>query len=84
GESLEPMTMPKHKAMNDSLQQKSGADYDRTFYRSVVAHHREGLQMMDQFEPRVQKPEVKQMIAKMRAEQQKEIQEFERKAQGSA
>lgn len=28
--------------MNDTLQQKAGADYDRSFYRMVVQHHLKG------------------------------------------
>jgi uncharacterized protein (DUF305 family) len=79
GESLTPMVMPKHQAMNDSLQAKSGPDYDRTFYGDVIAHHREGIAMTDQFMSRLTKPEVKQMAEKMKSDQQKEIAEFERK-----
>ena len=81
GETLQPMAMPSNKAMNDTLQQKSGTDYDRTFYRMVVQHHQEGLRMIDQFRPRVQRAEVRQMIDKMRADQQREIQELNAKMQ---
>jgi len=79
-EELHPMIMASNKAMNDTLQQKSGAEYDRTFYRMVVDHHREGMRMMDNFKARVQRAEVRQMIDKMRADQQREIKEFEAKA----
>ncbi|HEY0995683.1 MAG TPA: DUF305 domain-containing protein [Gemmatimonadaceae bacterium] len=80
GESLTPMTMGDNKAMNDSLQAKSGADYDKTFYANVVKHHQQGIQMIDQFLPRLKNGELKQMAEKMKVEQQKEIQEFQRKA----
>jgi uncharacterized protein (DUF305 family) len=79
-ESHTPTAMPKHRAMNDSLQQKSGAAYDRDFYRHVVMHHREGVQMIDQFLPRLTKPQVRQMAEQMRRDQMREIAEFESKA----
>jgi uncharacterized protein (DUF305 family) len=78
-EDLQPMTMASNKAMNDTLRQKSGTDYDRTFYRMVVEHHREGIRMMDEYQPRVQRADVRQIIEKMRADQQREIREFESK-----
>ena len=80
GETVTPMVLPSNKAMLDSLAAKSGADYDRAFYRNVVAHHREGIRMTDEFLPRLTKADVKQMAERMKAEQQKEITEFERKA----
>ena len=77
-----PMVMEKNRAQNDSLQRLSGAQYDRTFYRLVVAHHREGIAMIDSMLPRLTKPEVKQMAEKMKADQEKEIAEFQRKGSG--
>lgn len=79
-ETIQPMVMPNNKAMNDSLQQKSGAAYDRDMYRHVVMHHREGIQMIDRFLPSLQNAEVKSMAEKMRADQQREITEFDAKA----
>jgi len=80
GETVTPMIMPQHKAMADSLATKTGADYDRTFYRLTVQHHREGVQMVDEMLPRFTKADVRQMAEKMKADQQKEITEFQRKA----
>lgn len=80
GETVTPMVLPSNKAMIDSLAAMSGAEYDRTFYRNVIAHHREGIRMTDEFLPRLTKADVKQMAERMKAEQQKEITEFERKA----
>ena len=80
GETITPTIMPSHRAMNDSLQALTGTAYDRAFYRMVVQHHREGIAMMDDFQSRVQRPEIRQMIDRMRTDQQREIQEFERKA----
>ena len=79
GETLKPMVMPSNKAMMDELQAKTGADYDRTFYEKVIAHHREGIKMTDDLLPKLAKPEVKQMAEKMKADQSKEIAEIERK-----
>ena len=79
-ESLQPMVMPNNKAMNDSLQAKSGAEYDRDMYQHVVMHHREGIQMIDKFLPRLQNAEVRSMAEKMRTDQTREIAEFEAKA----
>lgn len=80
GETVTPMVMPEHKAMADTLATKSGADYDRTFYRLTVQHHREGIQMTDEMLPRFTKADVKAMAEKMKTEQQREITEFQRKA----
>ena len=80
GETVTPMIMPAHKAMADSLATKTGAEYDRTFYRLTVQHHREGVQMVDEMLPRFTKADVRQMAEKMKADQQKEITEFQRKA----
>lgn len=79
GETVTPMVMPSNKAMNDSLQAKTGTDYDRTFYANVIAHHREGIKMTDDLLPKLTRPDVKQMAEKMKADQQREITEFERK-----
>ena len=58
----------------------AGAEYDRAFYRHAIAHHRDGIRMTDDVLPRLTKPEVRQMAEKMKADQQKEITQFERKA----
>jgi uncharacterized protein (DUF305 family) len=44
----------------------------------VVEHHREGIQMIDQFLPRLTRADVRQMAERMRAEQQKDIARLER------
>lgn len=79
GEEVMPMVMPTNKTMIDALQQRSGTEYNRTFYQNVIQHHREGIQMMNDFEGRVQRADVKQMITRMKADQQREIQELETK-----
>lgn len=82
GESLTPMVMGSGKTMLDQLHSKTGTDYDRSFYTTIAAHHREGIRMVDQFMARLNRPEVRQMAEKMKADQQKEITELESKARG--
>ena len=81
-DTITPMVMPSAKTMNDSLQQKTGAAYDRDMYRHVIMHHQEGVKMVDDFLPRLKGAGVRQMAEKMRADQQREIQEFQRKQTG--
>lgn len=79
GEELQPHMMPSNMAMHDSLQQHLGDAYDRTFYEMVVKHHREGIRVMDDFGPRVRRPEVKRMLEEMRNNQLREISDLEEK-----
>ena len=79
-DSHNPSMMPKNRAQNDSLQSLSGANYDRRFYRMVIDHHREGIAMMDSSMPHLTKDEVKRMAERMKADQQREITEFQSKA----
>lgn len=79
GERITPMVLPSHRAMIDSLALKTGAAYDRTFYRVVVQHHREAIEMVDEMMPRFTRTEVKQMAERMKVDQQKESAEFARK-----
>ena len=71
--------MPKNAAQADSLRQMSGEATDRYFLQTTIAHHQEGIAMIDQFMQRFTKPEVRQMAEKMRAEQEKEIEELQGK-----
>ena len=79
-DKVTPMVMPSNKAMMDALQAKTGAEYDRAFYANVIAHHQEGIKMIDDMLPKLAKPDVKQMAERMKSEQQKEIAEFRTKA----
>ena len=76
------MVLLSNKAMNDSLQATSpGGQYDKDFYHHVIAHHREGVQMTDRMLPHLT-GDVKAMAEKSKADQQREIQEFEKKGGG--
>lgn len=80
-ENVSPKVIPSNQRMIADLAAKSGAEYDRTFYNNVIAHHREAIQMTDQMGSRLT-GEVKQMAEKMKADQQREIQELQRKISG--
>lgn len=78
-ETLTPTTTPSNKPMIDSLEAKSGAEYDRAFYASMVAHHREAIRMVDDMLPRLTRADLRQMAEKMKSDQQREITEFQQK-----
>lgn len=78
-----PKVTSKGQAMLDSLRARRGAAYDRTFYQQVIAHHREGVTMMDQYLPKLTRPEIKAMTQRMRDVQSREITEFEQKVNAS-
>ena len=78
-EQHQPMIMPKNAAQADSLRQMTGTAADRYFLQTTIAHHEEGMRMIDQFMQRFTKPQVRQMAEKMRADQQREIQELQAK-----
>jgi uncharacterized protein (DUF305 family) len=79
GARHEPMTMPKARAMIDSLRPLTDGAYARMFYHHVVAHHQEGIRMMDSAMPHLRDPRVKEMASRMKQQQMSEVQEFERK-----
>jgi uncharacterized protein (DUF305 family) len=77
-DSHQPTVMPSNRAMADSLSAKQGADYDMAFRMHTIAHHREAIQMVDQFLPRLTRPELRTMAERMKADQAAEIQKLER------
>lgn len=78
-----PMVMPSNAAMIKKLAGKTGAAFDRQFRESVIAHHEEALGMIDRFAPRLTRPDVRQMAAKMKADQTREISELRRELTGT-
>ena len=79
GDSTMPMLMPSNKSMMESMQGKSGAEYDRAFYESVIAHHGEAIKMVDDMMPKLVNADVKKMAATMKADQTREIAELKKK-----
>lgn len=74
-----PKVTPDAQQMVDDLKGKSGADYSRTFLNHVIMHHQQAVKMIDDYLPQAKNPEAKSMAAKMKADQTKEIAEFQRK-----
>lgn len=75
-ESHRPMAMPEHRAMVDSLAQRTGMDYDREFLMLTLTHHHEGIEMGHQMLPSITRADIRAMIAKMDAQQRTEIKEM--------
>lgn len=71
--------MQKNRAQADSVSQMSGTEHDRYFLRTVIAHHQEGIRMIDQQLPGLTMDHVRMMAEKMKGDQQREIQELEGK-----
>lgn len=74
-----PTVQTSHQAMADAMMKANGSAYDRMFYANTVAHHREAVAMIDQYMARLSRSDVKAMAEMMKAEQLREIAEFERK-----
>ena len=79
GEAHDPKATPQHAAMNDTLQSLAGVDFDRTFYRMAIDHHREGVAMVDAYLPRMKQTEIRELAEALRAVRQREIAELEKK-----
>ena len=74
-----PRVMPEHQAMADELKGKTGKDYDRAFYQNVITHHQQAIVMIDGYLPRAKNATVRRMAEKMKADQAKEIADFQQK-----
>ena len=74
-----PKVMPEHQAMADSLKAKTGKEYDRAFYQDIIKHHQEAVKMIDDYLPKAKNAMIKQMAEKMKADQTKEIADFQQK-----
>ncbi len=80
---ITPTIMPSNQAMIATVAQASASDADRVYYQQVIAHHREGVQMIDRMLPHLSGMS-KDMASSSRTKQQKEIAEFEKKAGGAS
>jgi uncharacterized protein (DUF305 family) len=78
-ESVTPMILPSNQAMIATVAQASASDADRVYYQQVIAHHREGVQMIDKMLPQLTGM-TKDMATTSRTKQQEEIAELEKKA----
>jgi uncharacterized protein (DUF305 family) len=78
-EQHSPQAMAKNVAQADSLAAMSDAEADRYFVQKTIGHHEEGIAMIDQHLGHLTNAEVRTMAERMRAAQQREIQELEGK-----
>jgi uncharacterized protein (DUF305 family) len=77
-DSVTPMIMPSNQTMISAVSRASSGDADRVYYEQVIAHHREGVQMIDRMLPHLSGMS-KDMASTSRTKQQREIAEFEKK-----
>lgn len=75
----EPKVTSSNQMMADELKGKTGAVYDQTFLKNVIAHHEEAIKMIDDYLPKSKNATVKSMAETMKAMQSKEIVEFRAK-----
>ena len=78
-DAYSPKVLPAHQAMADALKSKTGKEYDRTFYQNIIQHHQEAIKMVDGYLPNSKNAMLKQMAEKMKADQSKEIADFQKK-----
>lgn len=83
GEDKMAMVSKDSRSMISMLSGGSGAAFDKSFREHVIMHHEGALKMIDQFSPRLKKAEVKQMAAKMKSDQTKEIAKLRKDLQAS-
>ena len=78
-DAYSPKVSPAHQAMADALKSKTGKEYNRTFYQNIIQHHQEAIKMVDGYLPNSKNAMLKQMAEKMKADQSKEIADFQKK-----
>ena len=74
-----PKVVPEHQAMAAALKPMSGKGYERTFYEDIVKHHSEAIPMIDAYLPKAKSASVKAMAEKMKADESREITDFQQK-----
>jgi len=74
-----PKVTPENQAMIDAMKPLKGAAYDSAFRENVIKHHQQGIQMMDQYLPKLTRADLRSMVEQMKATQTKEIAEQQRK-----
>jgi uncharacterized protein (DUF305 family) len=82
-DSVTPMIMPSNQTMISTVARASAGGADRVYYEQVIAHHREGIQMIDAMLPHLTGMS-KDMASTARTKHQREIAELERKAAAKA
>ncbi len=74
-----PKVMPDNQAMADKMKGMKGTEYERAFYENTITHHQAAVKMVDEYLPKGKNAAIKQMAEKIKADQKKEIAEFQKK-----
>ena len=74
-----PKVMPDNQAMADMMKGKKGTDYERAFYENTITHHQAAVTMVDAYLPKAKSAAIRQIAEKIKADQTKEIAEFQKK-----
>jgi uncharacterized protein (DUF305 family) len=82
-ESHAPAAMARHRAVADSLAGVTGRDYGPVFYQHVIAHHQEGIAMIDSLLPQLADTGVRAMAERIRDAQIEDMDELSAKVGGS-
>ena len=79
GTSYAPRVTPDNERMIERVRNADGAGVDRLFYQAVVEHHARGVQMIDEHLSRLEQPRVRHMAERMKADQEQQTSELQRK-----
>ena len=74
-----PKVMPDNQAMADMMKGKKGTDYERAFYENTITHHQAAVTMVDAYLPKAKSAAIRQIAEKIKADQTKDIAEFQKK-----
>lgn len=72
-DSHQPVMMPRHRVVVDSLAHLQGNAYNKAFIQKVIDHHQGGIQMIEGYLPTAQNVSVRVMAEKMKTLQTEDI-----------
>ncbi len=78
-DAYKPKVMPDNQEMADQMKSKNGTAYERAFYENTITHHQAAVKMVEEYLPKGKSAAIKQMAEKIKADQTKEIAEFQKK-----
>lgn len=76
-DSHQPVIMPRHTAVVDSLSTLQGTAYNKAFVQKVIDHHQGGIKMIDGYLSTAQNISVRVMAEKMKTLQTEDIKRLE-------
>lgn len=75
-----PQIAPESEAAAADLLRRSGADFEQAFRDAVIAHHRQGMRIIDDYLPKLTRDDLSAMARAMRTAESQEIARLERAA----